>query len=266
MFGFIKKVFFCGILSSVNLLTVTPLRCISMNNQECKVRPEIVNVNSDEPVFYPFSIKTSKCSGSCNNINDPYAKMCVPNVVKMLNVKVFNLMSRTNETRYIEWHKTCKCKCRLDRSFCNNKQCWNDDECRCECKELIDKGVCDIGSIWNASNCECECDKLCDVGEYLGFENCKGRKKLVDKLVAECTENIDEVKIAKITLVGHENACVFSYMIYVILAVIAFAISIGIGAYFTYSPCYLKKDVTRIKFDTRTQWNWIQGSCAQTTI
>ena len=74
MFGFIKKVFFCGILSSVNLLTVTPLRCISMNNQECKVRPEIVNVNSDEPVFYPFSIKTSKCSGSCNNINNPCAK------------------------------------------------------------------------------------------------------------------------------------------------------------------------------------------------
>ena len=86
MFGFIKKGFFAGltILSSVNFLTITPLRCISMTNQECKVRPEIVNVNSDEPVFYPFSIKTSKCSGSCNNINDPYAKMCVPDVVKKL--------------------------------------------------------------------------------------------------------------------------------------------------------------------------------------
>ena len=71
-----------------------------MNNQECKVRPEIVN--SNEPVFYPISIKTSKCSGSCKNINDPYAKMCVPDVVKNLNVKVFNLMSRTNETRQLE--------------------------------------------------------------------------------------------------------------------------------------------------------------------
>ena len=89
-----------------------------MNNQECKVRPEIINVNSDEPVFYPFSIKTSKCSGSCNNINDPYAKMCVPDVVKNLNVKMFNLMSKTNETR-----NTCKCKCRLDASVCNDKQC-----------------------------------------------------------------------------------------------------------------------------------------------
>ena len=77
-----------------------------MNNQECKRRPEIINVNSDEPVFYPFNIKASKCSGSCNNINDPYAKMCVPDVVKNLNVKVFDLMSRTNETRRIEWHET----------------------------------------------------------------------------------------------------------------------------------------------------------------
>ena len=73
-----------------------------MNNQECKVRPEIINVNSNEPVFYPFSIKTSKCSGSYNNINDPYAKMCVSDVAKNLNFKVFNLMSRTNETRHIE--------------------------------------------------------------------------------------------------------------------------------------------------------------------
>ena len=71
-----------------------------MNNQECNIRPKIVNVNSNEPVFYPFSIKTSKCSGSCNNINNPIAKLFVPDVVKNLNVKVFNLMSRTNETRH----------------------------------------------------------------------------------------------------------------------------------------------------------------------
>ena len=56
-----------------------------MNNQECKVRPQIVNVNSDEPVIFPFSIKTSKYSGNCNNINDPYAKICVADVIKKLN-------------------------------------------------------------------------------------------------------------------------------------------------------------------------------------
>ena len=105
-----------------------------MNNQECKERTEIVNVNSNEHVFYPFSIKTSKCSGSCKNINDPYTKICVPDVVKDLNVKVFNLMSRTNETRHIKWHETCKCKFRLDASVFNNKQRWNDDKFRRKCK------------------------------------------------------------------------------------------------------------------------------------
>ena len=73
-----------------------------MNNQPYKVRPEIINLDINEPVFYPFSFKTSKCSGSCNNINDPYAKICVPDVAKDLNVKVFNLIQRTNETRHIK--------------------------------------------------------------------------------------------------------------------------------------------------------------------
>ena len=118
MFGFIKKMVLVGltVLSYVNPLSTNQLSCISVTNKEYNVRLEIINVNSDEPAFYPFStktsisIKTSKCSGSCNNINDPYAKMCIPDVIKNLNVKVFNLMSRTNETRHMKWHETCKCK------------------------------------------------------------------------------------------------------------------------------------------------------------
>ena len=98
-------------------------------------------------MFFPFGIKTSKCSSSCKNINDSYAKMCVPDIVKNLNGRAFNLLSRTNETRHIEWHETCKCKCRLDAIVCNYKQRGNDDKYRCECKEMIDKGVCDKGFI-----------------------------------------------------------------------------------------------------------------------
>ena len=71
------------------------------NNQEFKTRPQVINVNGDEPVFFPFSIKTSKCSGSYNNINYPYAKICGPHVVKTQNLKVSNLISKTNETRFI---------------------------------------------------------------------------------------------------------------------------------------------------------------------
>ena len=110
------------------------LSCTSMYNQECKVRPQIVNVNSKGPIFFPFSIKTSKSSGSCNNINNPPEKLCVPDVIKNLNIKVFNVMPRTNETRHLEWHETCRCKCRLDGNVFNNKQQWNDDKYRCECK------------------------------------------------------------------------------------------------------------------------------------
>ena len=93
MFGFIKKVFLMGSLFLSSLVSTTPLSCISMSNQACKARSEIINVNSNNPVFYPFSIKRSKCSGNCNNITDPCTKICVPDVVNDLNVKVFNLMS-----------------------------------------------------------------------------------------------------------------------------------------------------------------------------
>ena len=120
MFGFVQQIFILTMFFGCSLPSINSLKCISLNNQECQVRPEIANVNCEEPVFFPFSIKTSKCSGSCNNINDPYAKLRVPDVNKNLNVTVFNLMSRTNETRHIEWHEICKCKCRLDDSVCNN--------------------------------------------------------------------------------------------------------------------------------------------------
>ena len=94
--------FFHWIIVFIKLSKYKSSCCLSINNQVCKARPQIVNINSNNPIFYPFSIKTNKCSGNCNNINDPYSKICVPDVVKNLNIKVFNLMSRTNETRHIQ--------------------------------------------------------------------------------------------------------------------------------------------------------------------
>ena len=102
IFRFVKKVFFTGLTILSGFTNANSLGCISMSNQACKARPEIINVNSNNPIFYPFSIKTSKCSGNCNNTNDPYAKISVSDVVKDLNVKSFNLMSRTNETKNIK--------------------------------------------------------------------------------------------------------------------------------------------------------------------
>ena len=211
--------FFIGLAILSSFTNASSLSCISMNNQACKARPEIINVNSNNPIFYPFSIKTSKCSGNCNNINDPYAKICVTDVVKDLNVKVFNLMSRTNESRHIKWHEMCRSIFRLDAIVCNNKQCWNNDKCRCECKKLIDKGICDKEYAWNPSNCECECDKSCDFGEYLTL-----------------AENENSYKCSSCT-------------VYAVLFWIFFTINVGgIDAYLVYFHWYLKKDVTSVGF------------------
>ena len=89
MIKFVKQIFVLAmVFFSCSVLNINALKCVSMNNQECKVRPEMINVNSNEPSFYPYSIEVNKCSGSCNNINDPYAKLCVTDVVKNINVKV----------------------------------------------------------------------------------------------------------------------------------------------------------------------------------
>ena len=156
-------------------------------------------------------------------------------------------MSRTNETRFIKWHVTCKCDCKFGANICNNKQRWNKNKCRCECKELIDKGMRDKEFIWNPSNGECEYDEVCDVGEYLDYENCKFRKKLVDELVDECTETVEDVEPAKLTLAENEDSYKCSFCtVYTVLFWIFFTINVcGIGAYFFYFHGYLKKMFSR---------------------
>ena len=128
IFSFVKKVFVLGLTVLLNFTNA--LKCISMKNQEYKVRPKIININSNNRIFYPFSVKINRCNGNCNNINDPYERICISDTIKNLNVLVFNLMSLTNETRSIKLHETCKCICRLDEIVCNKKQIWNKDECR----------------------------------------------------------------------------------------------------------------------------------------
>ena len=179
-------------ISLFNLVVTKALECVSVVNEKCMARPKIINTNTNEPVFYPLSIKVNQCSGDCNTINDPMAKLCVPDVVKDLNVKVFNMLGRINETRKVVWHETCKCVCRLTSAICNDKQDWNDNKCVCECKEdLVSKLVCHKGYMWNPSTCACECDKLCEVGQYLDYKNCVCRKKLIDNLIEQCTTVVD---------------------------------------------------------------------------
>ena len=175
-----------------NVLKVKALECISVINEKCMSRPKIIDLNKNEPVFYPYSIKVNKCSGDCNNINDPVAKLCVPDIVRDMNIKVFNLLARINETRKIVWHETCKCVCRLTSDICNDRQEWNENKCRRECKEdLLSKLACDKGYIWSPSKCSCECDRYCETGQYLDYKNCVFRKNIIDDLIEQCTSIVD---------------------------------------------------------------------------
>ena len=255
IFGFIKKYFFTTMKFFVfNLLNVNSLECVPMINQERKIRSEIINVSTNGPIFYRYSIKINMCRGSCNTINDPYAKLCVPDIIKNANVKVFSLMSRTNETRHIKLHKICKYKCRLDASVCNNKQRWNEDKWRCECKKLIDKEMCDEGFVWNPSNCECECDKLCDIGEYLNYKNYKCKKGIIDNLVDGCSENIYDnetlpvIPLNAIPLNVYKKVC-NSCMVYTVLFIVFLITSICTCCVIIYFYWYLKKDKISTNFN-----------------
>ena len=263
IFSFVKKVFVLGLTVLSSSIT-DALNCISMNNQECKVRPETVDVTSNNPIFYPFSVKINRCSGNCHSINDAYTKICVPDVVKNLNVKVFNLMSRSNETKSIKLHETCKCICRLNKIICNNKQKWNKDQCRCECRELIDKGVCDKGYIFNPSNSKCECDKSCNTSQYVDHLDCKYKKKIIDLIVEKCieydddktklvnkivTKNDNQTKLVIITITKNDNKTKIvnktvenHCKVYIVLTIVSIVISTVYTIYFVYCNWFLIKN------------------------
>ena len=97
---------------------------------------------------------------------------------------------------------------------------------------MIHNGRWDKRFSWNPSNCECECDKSCDVGQYLNYRNCKWRKKLVDRLVAECSENIDENKMIYDGNLNDYGKLCNSCTVYIVLLVISFIISINISSVF----------------------------------
>ena len=118
---------------------------------------------------------------------------------------------------------------------------------------MIDKCVCDKGFIWNPSNCECECDKSCDIGNYLDYESYKCRKELVDKLVEECTENVEQTRLVEKASAqnGNKDDCSSCTLCIVLLSII-FTINVGISIYFTYFHWYFRKDILRVKLNTRT--------------
>ena len=182
-------------ISLFNVLKVNALECLSVINRECKPRSTILHVNEGvgETLFYLYNVQVNNCSGSCNTLEDPMARLCVPNIIKNVNMKVYNFLMRLNESRNVLWHESCKCLCRLNSSVCNSKQIWNNDACRCDCNEDFAGIVnCTKRYMWNPSTCEYECDVCCKPGQYLDHKNCVCKNKLIGRVIGECTSVISE--------------------------------------------------------------------------
>ena len=173
-------------ISLFSILKVKALECVSVINQKCMPRPKILDVNEGvgKALFYPYNVLINKCSGSCNALDNPMTKFCVPNVIKRANMQVYNLLMRLNETRNVLWHESYKCVCKL-----------------------------------NSSVCECQCDTWCKPGQYLDHKNYICKNKLIGRVTEECTSVINETMINNkdnITNNNNNNTYLISFIVFLI--------------------------------------------------
>ena len=151
MFNLIKNVVILALMSVSSVLTSK--NCLLLKNQKCKIRKVIID---NDYMTFPYKIKVDKCVGSCNDVENPYFKICSSDIVQNVSVKVLDLISQKSVLRNERFHKSCKCSCLLDEKVCNNKQKWNKEKCRCECLEIKEF---ENGSFWNVVNFRCKFKK-----------------------------------------------------------------------------------------------------------
>ena len=210
-------------ISLFSILKVNTLKCLSVIIQKCMPRPKMLDVNEGvgEALFYPYNVLVNKCCGSCNMLDDPMAILCVPNIIKNVNMKVYNFLMRLNETRNVLWNESCKCVCRLNSSVCNSKQIWNSDTCRCDYNENF-AGIinCTKGYMWNTNTCACEYDMWCKPGQYLDNKKCICKNKLIGRVISECTSLINETMMNnKMSITNDDTTknifiCLFSILMF----------------------------------------------------
>ena len=159
--------------------------CFLLKDQKCSVKKTIIKSNY---MTYPDNIKVDRCIRSCNNITNPYSKVCLPDITKNVTVKVFNLISQQNEMKEISFHKSCRCDCLLNKSVCNDKQKSNSEECKCECLKIEN---CKYGFVWKVTNCKCEQGKkasklISEECEEINGETIQNKTVSVTKYVENC--------------------------------------------------------------------------------
>ena len=165
-------------ISLFNIIKTKALECVSVINRKCMSRPKILDV----------------------------PELCVPDIVKRVNMQVYNFLMRLNETRSVLWYKSCKCVYKLNSSVCNNKKIWNSDTWKCDCNEDFASIInCTKGYMWNPSTCECQCDVWCKPGQYLDHKNCICKNKLIGRVIEECTSVINETMINNKDNIDNDN-------------------------------------------------------------
>ena len=214
------------LISLFSIIKTKALECVSVVNRKCMPRPKILDINEDacEALFYPYNVLVNKCSGSCNRLDDPMEKLCIPNIVNRVNMKVYNFLMRLNETRNVLWHESCKCVCRLNSSVCNSKQIWNSDTCKCDCNEDF-AGImtCNKGYMWNPSTCS-----------YKKYEKCVCKNKLIARVIAECSDIINETMMNNKKYIAKDNTTtnffigLFSVVMYLELFVFAYSLILSL--------------------------------------
>ena len=231
-------------ISLFSIIKTKALECVSVINRKFMPRPKILDVNegAGEALFYPYNVLVNKCGGSCDTINNPMAKYCVPGIVKRVNMQVYNFLMMLNQTRSVLWQESCKCVCKLNSSVCNNKQIWNSDTCKCDCNEDFASIInCTKGYMRNPSTCECQCNTWCTPGQYLDHKNCVCKNKLIGRVTEECTSIISETMINNKNNIDNDNTIT---SIFIGLFSIVMFILIGCSCIFIYFKWFKNKKNT----------------------
>ena len=189
------------------------------------------------------------------------AKLYVPDIIKRVNMKVYNFLMMLNETCSVLWHESCKCVCKLNSSVCNNKQIWNSDTCNCGWNEDFASIInCTKGYTWNPSTCECQCDMWCKPGQYLDHKNCVCKNKLIGRITEESTNVINETMINNKDNIANDNTITNIFIGLFLVLLFVGIVCFCVFAYFKWFKgkklFNLKINILKTKLKNKTNYDW----------